>query len=149
MEGKPFGHYLDRFAARWGSFPQWRDLKAVLDWVSEKPGAELGWGEIARIIGGSEASLHSEGMAERAITTVAILTGSPAAIAAPFFKVRAADGSLYPVEHVRREAREGLEPFLLEATGELIADFGANAFPYVRFAQFQPSVELAPATPRA
>lgn len=77
MDGKPFDHYLDHFEARWSSLPQWKDLKAVLDWVSEKPGAELGWGEIARIIGGSGASLHSEGMAERAITTVAILTGSP------------------------------------------------------------------------
>lgn len=133
MEAMTFDQYYAHFEDFWGKIPQWDDVKAVLEWVRERPGAELSVGEVARIFapeGGGEG---------RALRVIAVLTSGSVSIAEPFFKVRGTDGTLHAVGLVDREVWAGNRPYVIEQTGEIVERFDENAFPYIRFAEFEPS----------
>lgn len=138
MAAMTFDQYYAHFERFWGSTPQWEDVKRVLDWVRDKPGAEMSVREVMELA-------SSGGRSGGALGVIAVLTSGSVQIAEPFFKVRSTDGRLHPVGQVGRDVWNGERPYVIEATGEIVEDFEGNAFPYIRFAEFDPSPDPAPA----
>ncbi|MBY3150818.1 hypothetical protein HFO56_00045 [Rhizobium laguerreae] len=81
----------------------------------------------------------------RVLAVSVILTGWEQQIADPLPKVKSANGQLYEVGVQERDVYDGKKPLVLEATGETINDFKANAYMHVRFRAFEPRLAAQPA----
>jgi len=128
---KSFNDHFRYFEEHWSETPQWNDIKSLLEWVEDNPSKETDLGELSAILGRSVTEV---------VPILAILTAGPEPIGNIFFKIRSIDGNLYAAENVSQNVREGKEPFKIPQTGEVINDFAANAYVFVRFETFGPDL---------
>lgn len=142
MDDRAFDFYADHYKARWSNVPQWKDVRKIMEWAADKPGRETGFVELARVCD-ENAAPRDEAVLSRVLAVLVILTTGPHPFANAFYEVKSGDGRLYPVSGVAKDVRDGLRPYLLEDTGEIIADFSRNAYPRFRFALFEPRYEAA------
>jgi hypothetical protein len=59
--------------------------------------------------------------------------------------VKLAKGQLYEVGLQEQDIYDGKKPFVLEATGETIDNFAANAYMHIRFRDFEPKLAVTAA----
>ncbi|MBY3432998.1 hypothetical protein HFN89_02240 [Rhizobium laguerreae] len=139
-----YDDYYDFYVPKIDKYPQRDDFLKVLEWVADKPGQVSGFGELALVIDADKDPSGQE-MVSRVLAVSVILTGWEQQIADPLLKVKSANGQLYEVGVQERDVYDGKKPLVLEATGETINDFKANAYMHVRFRAFEPRLAAQPA----
>ena len=141
VERKSFDQYYDAYATRMSDIPVHNDFRQILDWVKNKPGYETGIMEIATVLAGDGSPTTDD--VRRAVGVSVVLCSWPGAIGNIFFEVMTESGDAHPVENVPQDAMDGKAPYVLEATGEVIADLPARLVPRIRIADFQPSHDVS------
>lgn len=141
MERKSFDQYYDTYAPKMSDIPVHNDFLQILDWVKDKPGHETGIMEIATVLAGDRDPTTDDVF--RAVGVSVVLCSWPGAIGNIFFEVTSESGDAHPVEHVPQDALDGRAPYVLEATGEVIADLPSRLVPRIRIADFEPSDYLS------
>lgn len=132
-----YEEYYEYYVPKIDKYPQRDDFMKVLEWVADKPGEALLLSELGRVI---DPDIDPKEMISRVLSVSVILTGWSHQIAAPFFKVKSANGQLYEVGLQDQDVYDGKKPFRLEATGETIEKFAENAYMHIRFKDFEPKL---------
>lgn len=132
-----FDDYYDYYVPQIDKYPQRDDFMKVLEWVADKPGSISAFSDLALVIE-PDKDPGSQEMMLRVLSIATILTGWKHQIADPFFKVKSSNGAFYDVGVQEQAVYDGKKSFVLEATGETIADFASRAYMYIRFKDFEP-----------
>jgi hypothetical protein len=138
-----YEEYYDYYVPAIDSFPQRDDFMKVLEWAADKPGEVLALSDLGRIF---DPESEPEKVISRVISVAIILTTWPEQIAESIFKIKSANGKFYDVGLQEQDIYDGKKSFVLDATGETIEDFGASAYVYIRFKDYEPKLAVTAPT---
>jgi hypothetical protein len=132
--------YEDHARRIFGDAEQIRDdVITAARYLSERPGEEFGVPDLMEVLGDDNG--------QRAIAVLAFVCGGSQPVADPFFMVKLADGELHEAGQVSKAQMDGREPYVFEATGEVVADPPKHLFPRFRVTGFEKRLDVSARSP--
>jgi hypothetical protein len=135
MTTTTFEDLYDYFAPKMDGTPVHNDFMTVMDWLADRPGELLSFGDLAKILTGG--NLDADAL-ERVVPVSIVMTTWSRQVADVVFMVKDSGGRFHEVPEVDPAQLEGKRPFVIADTGEVIECFLENAYPHLRVRNFEP-----------